>query len=330
MDEFSCINRFFSPLAKSKEALNLTDDCAIIAPNSDNKELVISKDALVETVHFLPNTPPSLIARKALGVNLSDIAAMGATPRWYMLALMLPKPLNEIWLEELTQELSIIQKQYNITLIGGDTVSHPNKLSLSVTVIGEVNKGAALRRNNAKPGDGIYVSGTIGDSALGLKILTNQLPDASALTQEQIDFLIHRYHVPQPRCTLGKWLSANNYASAAIDISDGLWSDMKHICKASNVGASIHQNAIPLSNSAQTMLHRNKSYYLDIIGGGDDYEILFCAPQHLENLLLESSLNSEHKITKIGTITSNKEMTLIDEKGDKLPITKMGYNHFTS
>ncbi len=243
MDEFDLIEKYFKPLARGfPGSLNLTDDAAVFSIPA-GCELVVTTDAISEGVHFIGDEAPELIARKLLRVNLSDLAAMGATPLCYFLAGMLPKTTEAHWVKRFAEGLAEDQKQFRINIAGGDTISTHGALSLSVTALGTVPKGKALRRSGAKPGDIIYVSGTLGDSALGLSCHCEQ----SSACKTQDPFLINRYLLPEPRIALGQKLIG--IANACMDISDGLVQDLGHICKASGVGATIHRDKLPLSEA---------------------------------------------------------------------------------
>lgn len=313
MDEFALIKTFFAPLAKDfSGSLNLTDDAALIDIPA-GKELVVTKDAIVEGVHFLGSEDPSLIARKLLRVNLSDLAAMGAKPLCYFLALMLPKSISPDWVQRFAQGLAEDQKEFSIHLAGGDTTSTPGPLALSLTALGTVPRGSALKRSTAKVGDGIFVSGTLGDSALGLKLLRN--PDGSPNTD-----LIKRYLLPQPRVDLGQKL--RGIASACIDISDGLVQDLGHICETSGVGAEIIRGKLPLSDSAAEMIAADVELWDAPLAGGDDYELLFTVPPGKKSYL------AGLPVTEIGVVTKGSGVKVLGNEGKPLAVTHTGFKHF--
>jgi thiamine-monophosphate kinase len=331
MSEFDLIKAYFAPLAAGfVGSLNLGDDAALLTPPAGH-ELVISKDALSEGVHFLGTESADLIASKALRVNLSDLAAMGAAPICYFLALMLPSNINEKWVEKFAEGLQKTQIEFGIALAGGDTISTKGKISISITVIGSVPIGSALRRNGAKIGDDIYVSGTLGDAALGLKLLA----DNRQLTTN--NHLINRYLTPQPRLALGQKLQG--IASSAMDISDGLLQDLGHICAASGVGAVIYADKIPLSEAAILFCHpceggdlnKEKDSLLrgndntDILeaalNGGDDYELLFTAPSEKPHLIPENC-------SKIGKIIAGNDVQVLSVNGKMITPDKKGFSHF--
>ncbi len=292
-----------------------------MTPKADH-DLVLTKDALVANVHFRDRDPAQLIAQKAMRVNLSDLAAMGARPIGYLLALALPGDMENIdaWVEDFSNGLKKGQAAFDWSLLGGDTVSTGGPLSLSLTAIGEVKRGRALRRDGAKAGDGIYVSGTLGDAALGLKCLAGEITPGDKT-------LIDRYHLPRPRLALGQML--HGVASAALDISDGLAGDIRHICAASGLGAEIEEKLIPLSAAAGKLLESNPGYKSLIWNGGDDYELLFTAPDHMAGKIRKISDALELRLTKIGRMTTDGTIAIQDDKGvNLLAGGHQGYRHF--
>lgn len=328
MDEFALIKTHFAPLAKNfSGALNLADDAAVIAPPPGH-ELVVTKDAISAGVHFTDNEPPGLIAQKLLRVNLSDLAAMGATPLCYFLALILPSSLSfsgltresipmdprlkaeddrTKWIAAFAAGLAGDQETFGIALAGGDTTATKGKLALSLTALGTLPAGSALKRSGAKPGDQIFVSGTLGDAALGL-----ESNDA---------FLKRRYRLPEPRVALGQRL--RGIASACMDISDGLAQDLGHICEASGIGAVIHRPLLPLSDAAK----QHPLAHDAALSGGDDYELLFTAPPEKENTVAALAKELNLPLTRIGEMVSGKEVAVLDEAGKPLKV-KPGYRHF--
>ncbi len=317
--EFDIISRYFAPLS-TKVGLGLLDDAAVLTPPKD-KDLVFTKDALVADVHFFPNDPAALIAQKAMRVNLSDLAAMGAMPLGYLLALALPKSMKnrDQWLESFASGLAKDQTVFGWSLFGGDTVSTSGPLTITITAIGTVNHGAALKRDGAKIDDDIYVSGNLGDAALGLKCLTGDI------TPKNIS-LIDRYHLPQPRLRLGQKLF--NIASAAMDISDGLLGDIGHICALSELGAEIEEKLIPRSLPAGKILESFPSYKHLVWSGGDDYELLFTAPRNMVDKIKTISGLIDCPITKIGRMTKKKDITIMSENGCDLINKEQGFRHF--
>ncbi len=307
MDEFSLIRTYFAPLAKGfPGSLNLTDDAGLL-DIPPGKQLVVTKDAISAGVHFLGSESPDLIARKLLRTNLSDLAAMGAEPLAYVLALMLPKDTDEAWFAAFATGLREDQERYGIHLAGGDTTVTHGTLSLSLTAFGTVDKGRALTRAGAKPGDFIYVSGTLGDSALGLASLQGKIPADV--------FLQQRYLLPEPRLALG--LQLHGIASACMDISDGLVQDMGHICAASGVMAEIVCAQLPVSGAAKSM-EQVMNYALT---GGDDYELLFTVPA-------DKAGDVPQNCSRIGVIKEGKGVRVLDGDGEPMVIERKGYRHF--
>ena len=316
--EFAFIARRLQPLAAgSPGALGLLDDAALLDPPA-GAQLVLTKDAMVAGVHFLPDDPPAQIAQKLLRVNLSDLAAMGAAPLGYLLALARAKDTTEDWLAAFCGGLAADQQEFGIGLLGGDTVSTPGPLTLSLTALGEVPKGAALLRSTARPGDDIWVSGTLGDGALGLKVLLRELSaDEPARGQ-----LIERYRLPQPRVALGQAL--RGLASAALDISDGLLADLGHILDASGVGATVRAAAVPLSPAARGLPGARAV----ALTGGDDYELLFTAAAARRQEVAALARRQGLPLTCIGEIEAASGLRVLDEAGEEISIGTTGWQHF--
>ncbi|MGH7125274.1 MAG: thiamine-phosphate kinase, partial [Stellaceae bacterium] len=271
LGEFERIARFFAPLA-APEALGLVDDVAII-PGPPGQQYVLKTDAIVEGVHFLPDDPADQVAQKLLRVNLSDLAGKGATPVGYLLTTALPRERDEAWLERFAEGLARDQKEFGIGLLGGDSVATTGPATLSVAAVGRVRTGETVLRSGAKPGDTVFVSGTLGDGALGLKALRGEL---SELSPAHRDFLTDRYRLPRPRLNLGRALVG--IAHAMMDISDGLVADLRHICETSGVGAVVEAERLPLSPAARAAISADGSLVMAVLAGGDDYELLFTAP----------------------------------------------------
>lgn len=316
--EFSFIARHLRPLASNHAgALELADDAALLEPTA-GMQLVMAKDALVEGVHFLPHDKAEHVAQKALRVNLSDMAAMGATPRGYLLALMRPKRLPPEWLGRFAQGLGEDQAQFGVTLLGGDTVVTPGPLTLSVTMLGELPRGQALRRNGARAGDDIYVSGTLGSAALGLHVLQGRLSTSMSAS----DFLIRRYRLPTPRIGLGEAL--RGVAHAAIDISDGLVADLGHLLETSGQGAEIHTDRIPLSKAAA----HHRGALEAALTGGDDYELIFTAHPEQRPAIQSIGEQLSLSLTVIGQITDGESLDILDATGRPVAIEGTGWQHF--
>ena len=328
--EFELIRRYFAPLAAAAPAaLGLGDDAAILSPRP-GQDLVVTADALVAGVHFLPDDPPEQIARKMLRVNLSDLAAKGATPLGYLMTCAFDGRVDEPWLASFCAGLAADQAAFGIGLLGGDTVGTLGPLTLSVTAMGEVPAGRALRRNAAQAGDLVFVSGTLGDSALGLKRLRGKL---AALSAEEGIFLIDRYRLPQPRLQLGRALMEAGLAKAALDISDGLLADLGHIGEQSNLAAKIESARLPLSPAAARALQDDPALIADIAAGGDDYELLFTAPATAQAPIAALGQRLGLRLTLIGRMIEAAgshpgAVRLLDEKGREIALERRGWQHF--
>ena len=315
--EFEFIARRLRPLATAPGALDLIDDAALLDPTPD-KQLVLAKDAMVAGVHFLEGDPPGQIAKKLLRVNLSDLAAMGAAPLGYLLALARSREIADDWLADFCAGLAADNAAFGIGLLGGDTVSTPGPLTLSLTAVGEVPKGAALLRSGARAGDDIWVSGTLGDAALGLKVLQGELEvavDARAA-------LIAHYRLPQPRLALGQAL--RGVAGAAIDISDGLVADLGHILEASGVGAELRADQLPLSAAARDLPGARDA----ALAGGDDYELLFTASPARRAEIAALARRLGLPLTCIGQIRAGSDLSILDAAGQEIKVAKRGWQHF--
>lgn len=314
MHEFNLIQQYFTWDNPPKDiSIAVGDDAAVLDLPFDlaqRKQLVTSIDTLISGVHFPENSSPRAIAHKALAVNLSDLAAMGAEPKWFTLALTLPT-IDEEWLEEFSAGLKSLALQHQCFLIGGDTTRGP--LSISIQVMGFVDQGRALLRSGAKVGDKLYVSGTLGDASAGLQNIQGQL----TLAKDDAVFCQHKLNFPTPRLLESKKIKT--IANACIDVSDGLLQDLSHILKSSKVGATLDLSGLPFSPVLRKLEHQQA---LQLAFSGDDYELLFTVPETKEALLLEEL---EGKVTCIGYIT--KECgNIISEIGKELSAT--GYNHF--
>ncbi len=309
--EFDLIARFFKPLA-GEGALGLLDDAAVFAPPV-GRELVVSADAIVAGVHFLPDDPPETVGRKLLRVNLSDLAAMGATPLSYFLTVSVPVTTPAAWFEAFAAGLAMDQAAFGISLLGGDTTSTPGPVCLSATVIGHVAPGAALRRQGARAGDGLWVTGTIGDGALGLRALRGEVADPNG-------YLAERYRLPQPRVGL----RLAGIVSAAMDVSDGLVQDCGHLCRASDVAATIEFLAVPLSGAAR------EAGLLELcLTGGDDYELLLAVPPGREAALLSECGRAGVRVTRIGSFGPGEPVvSVVDAAGETIVLQKKGWSHF--
>lgn len=322
LDEFGIIARYFAPLAKNPGALGLKDDAAFLEA-TPGRQWVVTKDILTENVHFFSDDEPKLLAKKLLRVNLSDLAAKGATPVGYLLGLVLPKETDENWFSEFSQGLKEDNQEYNISLLGGDTVAHTGALSLSLTAIGEVESGKGLLRKGAKIGDNVYVTGTLGDSALGLQVLTMECED---LPPPACEYLTSRYFLPQPRLEVG--LGLYGIATACMDISDGLIQDLGHLCQTSRVGAKIDIGKIPFSPAAKEAISYDPERLEAAMTGGDDYELLFTVPPSHEAALIALAAQVNVPITPIGAIVDTPGVECIGKGSNVVKFASGGYKHF--
>ncbi|MFQ5954906.1 MAG: thiamine-phosphate kinase [Kiloniellales bacterium] len=322
-DEFGIIADIFAPLAaNSPGAFGLTDDAAAVALDA-GQELIVTKDVLVAGVHFLAEDNAADVARKLLRVNLSDLAAMGAAPVGYLLAAALPREIDEGWLTSFADGLREDQDEYGVGLLGGDTVSTDGPLTLSLTALGELPAGAALRRAGATAGDAVYVSGTLGDGALGLRLVRGELGHLDA---EHQAFLAERYHLPEPRLELGQRL--RGLAHAAIDISDGLAADLAHICQVSGCGAEVEATRVPLSEPARAAVASAPELFKEALTGGDDYELLFTVAPEAEGAVAALADEIALPLTRIGRITGSGGLRILDAGGAPLDLGEAGYRHF--
>lgn len=355
--EFSLIRSLFAPLATRPEALGLADDAAVIGPEIlAGAALVTSVDALVAGVHFRPQDPPDAIAAKCLRVNLSDLAAMGAEPVAVFLAALLAPETDDAWMTAFAQGLRADLAGFGVPLLGGDTVSTPGPLAFSVTVLGRVPPGAVLRRDGARPGQDLWVSGTLGDAALGLGLLTGAwggaadgAGDRAGITAEARAALIDRYHRPRPRLRLG--VALRGIATAAMDISDGLCADAGHIARASGVRLEIAASSLPLSPAAAILRATDPPDRPDlgdsgaevrpgpvlaaVLGGGDDYELLFTAAPEDRGRVQAAATTAGVAVRRIGTVQApgpvdpagTDPVVVRDGGGRRLRIDRPGWVH---
>lgn len=325
--EDALIARFFAPLARHPGALALTDDAAVITPPA-GRDLVLTKDALVAGVHFFADDPPDAIARKALRVNLSDLAAKGAEPLGFLLAIALHDGWTADWLAAFARGLNDDSQAYGIALLGGDTVRAAGPLVVSVTAFGSVPKGGMVRRAGAKPGDWVVVSGTIGDAALGLRLRqTPNAPPFAALSAEDRATLADRYLLPRPRNALAGAVCA--YASAAMDVSDGLAGDLAKLCKVSGVSARVETALLPLSKAATKALDRAPDLMVPILTGGDDYEILATVPPDRLDPFIEAAKRAGVPVAAIGEITeAGAPLVIYGTDGAPIHLAQASFSHF--
>ena len=320
--EFEIISQYFrrpeifSPFVQ----LGIGDDAALVSHPADDQLLAVAIDTLVAGTHFLGTHAPEDIAYKALAVNLSDLAAMGATPAWFTLALTLPESSTS-WLSSFAQGLFELAQQYQIDLIGGDTTRGP--LSITIQIAGYVQAMDVMRRDGAGPGDYIYVTGTLGDAALALQCQANADISISA---DARDKLFSRLYRPTPRVAIGKQIA--KVASTCIDISDGLLADLAHILDASHVGASIHMSDLPLSKSFRQTVGEDMKVRELAATGGDDYELCFCVPEGQLQTWRQMMETTDVPCTCIGRIESEPGLRCLNNTGEIIAINKIGYQHF--
>ncbi len=323
--EFELIARHFAPIA-GPGGLGLVDDAGLLRP-ARGYEIVVTADALVAGVHFFPDDPPGSIARKALAVNLSDLAAKGAKPEGFVLALALPTGWTDSWLAAFAAGLKRAADEAGCPLIGGDTVSTPGPLTLSITAFGSVPAGRMVLRSGAKPGDVLAVSGTIGDAALGLKVHGPAAPPwVAGLSQGHRAALADRYLHPQPRLRLAAALQA--HASAAMDVSDGLVGDLAKLLKASGAGAELDLDAVPLSEAARAAIMADPALAELAWTGGDDYEILCAASQGEYPPLAAAAAAAGIALTAIGVVTGATGSVQYREKGRARSFAAGSFAHF--
>jgi len=316
--EFELIAAILAPLTGGDpRALGLTDDAAVL-PQTTGTDTVVSTDTMVAGIHFLMSENPDIIARRLLRVNLSDIAAMAAKPAGYFLNLTVPAETGNDWLERFTSGLAEDQREFGLTLLGGDTTHTTGPLTLSVTMFGEAPSGAAMRRSAAKPGDIVFVSGTIGDAGLGLsRLLENRSTD---------DALVRRYQLPTPRTELGPAL--RGIANAMADVSDGLVADLGHICAASGVAATVRADAVPLSEEARAGLAGGKTDIGFLLTSGDDYELVFAVSPGRTNDVLAAAARVNVPISEIGQVGEGEGVAVLDAQGVDISPEIGGYRHF--
>ena len=323
-DEFSLISRFFNDVGRVGEpfsddslvALGIGDDCAVLRSLA-GYETCLSIDTLVCGVHFPENIAPDKLGYRSLAVSLSDLAAMGASPITFTLAITLPDN-NAAWLEGFSQGLSRIANEYGVRLVGGDTTKGP--LTISIQVHGLVPSGMAIKRSGANPGDLICITGPLGDAGAALDYL--HLDEYSDDMNASAQHFLSRYYYPQPKISEG--LAIREFATAAIDVSDGLLADFNHIAESSGVGGMLHEKYIPMS--AELVAEKGESALSLALTAGDDYELCFCIPASLVEVMKESEVLSE--VVIIGRVTASSGIVMIDENGNERRLSPKGYQHF--
>ena len=313
---FELIARYFAPLARSfAGARGLESDNAFLAADPRH-DLVVKTDTIVAGVHFLADEKPELVAQRALRVCLSDLAAGGATPYVYQLALSLTRGWTERWIAGFARGLGADQRRFGIVLCGGDTTGTPGPTTIAISAFGKVPRGKGLGRDGARAGDELWVTGTIGDAALGLLAVRGTLTSAA---------LEKRYRQPQPRTALGPRLLGVGRATA--DISDGLLADAGHIAAASRLAVHIERDLVPLSAEAKRVLGNEPALWANVLGGGDDYELAIAVPPRKRSALLAAARGAEVPVTRVGAFTTGKRVVLT-VSGQPSRIAQSGYVHF--
>jgi thiamine-monophosphate kinase len=316
--EFDLIARHFTRPARNA-VLGVGDDCALVDV-SNGMDLAVSTDTMVSGTHFFPDVDPESLGHKALAVNLSDMAAMGAMPYWAMLALTVPD-VNHEWLAKFAKGFFDLAEEFGVSLVGGDTTKGP--LTVTVTIMGEVPAGAALRRSGAKPGEDIWVSGNLGDAALAVAHRRGLLKLSDAEYMEAV----MRLYEPIPRVKLGQAL--RGLATSAIDISDGLLADLDHICALSAVGATVEAERLPVSAIGAKHIE-SPAGLTAIVAGGDDYELCFTAPADARDSIEDLTEVLGVPITRIGQIRKGKGVSLVGADGKPIAVSGRGFDHFTA
>jgi thiamine-monophosphate kinase len=321
------IATYFRPIATHPGAFGLTDDCAAIAP-PPGCDLVLKTDGVIGGVHFFVEDPPDAVARKALRINLSDLAAKGAAPLGFLLSIGLPAGLPPDWLRMFAQGLREDAAHYRCPLLGGDTDRSPGAITVYITALGTVPHGTMVRRAGAREGDLVVATGTIGDAALGLVLRSD--PGAAArwkLDDAMRDHLLDRYLLPQPRTAIAETL--RRHAGAALDISDGLAGDLGKLCRVSGVGAAVAVERVPLSPAARQAVANDPAAIETILTGGDDFEVVAAVPAgHIDDLRAEAA-DAGVALTEIGVIVSGpREARFVTAGGDTLAFKRPSYSHF--
>jgi thiamine-monophosphate kinase len=320
--EDKLIARFFGPIATDPGALGLTDDAAFIKP-PPGTEMVLKTDAIVGGIHFFPEDMAATVAQKALRVNLSDLAAKGARPLGFLVSLALPKNIGEDWLAGFASGLREDIAAYKCPLFGGDTVRSPGPVMVSVATFGSVPEGRMVRRAGAKAGDHVFVTGTIGDAALGLKLRRGA---DWPLDDKHREHLLSRYLLPRPRNALAQ--AVLDYASASMDVSDGLAGDLAKLCRVSKVAAGIEVARAPLSDAAKAAVAHDPSMLEAALSGGDDYEILCTVPPANIDRFRVAAMMAKTAVTDIGTIAEGEGAVFRDPDGQPVNFSRTSFSHF--
>lgn len=327
--EFELIRRYFAPLAASSPAaLGLVDDAARIVPEA-GRDLLVTTDTIVEGIHFPEGEAPDHVARRLMRVNLSDLAAKGARPEGYLLNTAWTAAIDDGWIETFADALAGEQARYGIALAGGDTVSTPGPLTLTLTAFGSVPHGRALLRSDAAAGDTVFVSGPIGDGLFGLwAVQDRDLPGAGPGDRA---FLAEAFRFPEPRLALGMALAGEGggprLAHGCADVSDGLLADLGHVCEASAVGAVVDMAAVPLSDAARRIVAARPDLLLEALAGGDDYELVFTAPAAHAAAIAAAGRACGAGVAAIGRIVAGRGVDLRDSAGRPVTLTRRGFSH---
>ena len=320
------IARHFKPIARHPGAFGLTDDAAVFTPPKGDG-LVVTADAIVGGVHFFADDPPDAVAKKALRVNLSDLAAKGARPTGFLLTLALPKACGDDWLRAFARGLGADAKKYDCPLFGGDTVYTPGPVTISITAFGTVPLETMLRRAGARAGDRVVVTGTIGDAALGLRLRNER----GAARRWRLDpamerHLLARYLLPEPRNALAEVL--RRHASAAMDVSDGLAGDLGKLCRASGVAAEIEAARVPLSAAARAVLAADKAAIETILTGGDDFEVVAAIPPRKLKSFVVAAKRARVAVTEVGVVAAGSGARFFDADKRQLRFARASFSHF--
>ena len=331
--EEAIIQEYLAPLAAGYPgALGLKDDCATITP-TPGCDLVVKTDPVASGIHFLEDDPPADIGWKALAVNVSDLAAKGAAPRAYLMALSFPEPPTRAWMAEFARGLGDAQAAFGMHLIGGDTDRRPGPITVSITVFGEVPTGRMVRRGAARAGDALFVTGSLGQAALGLAMLRDRgLGMTWGLGEAEIAAAIRRYRRPQPRLAVRQVLL--DHARAAMDLSDGLAKDLGRMCRASGCGAQVYIEQVPREAAARAAIAFDRSRWSDVVAAGDDYELLVAvAPEKAD--AFDAAANQAGRcarepfaVTRIGDLTASDAIRFLDSDGKSLQLERSGWDHF--